>query len=89
MYFRYSSTFGMNVPEAYERLLLDAMMGDGTLFIRSDETEASWKLFTPVLQFWQDMEARGLQHYPSGSWGPLAAERLLWESKHEWRSPGF
>ena len=47
MHFRYATTFGSNTPEAYERLILDAMIGDGTLFIRGDETEASWKLIDP------------------------------------------
>ena len=49
MHFRYATTFGSNTPEAYERLILDAMIGDSTLFIRGDETEASWKLLSPVL----------------------------------------
>ncbi|HYP18318.1 MAG TPA: glucose-6-phosphate dehydrogenase, partial [Opitutus sp.] len=52
MNFRYSTTFGSNTPEAYERLVLDAMIGDGTLFIRGDETEASWSLCTPILESW-------------------------------------
>lgn len=87
MHFRYASTFGINMPEAYERLLIDAMTGDGTLFIRSDETETSWKLFTPVLNFWQETQEQGLEPYPCGSWGPLASDKLLWERKHEWRCP--
>ena len=53
MHFRYATTFGSNTPEAYERLILDAMIGDGMLFIRGDETEASWKLIDPVLQYWR------------------------------------
>ncbi len=88
MRFRYSGTFGSNTPEAYERLILDAMVGDSTLFIRGDETEASWKIITPILQFWQECGTRGLESYTSGSWGPLAADRLLWENRHEWRRPG-
>ncbi len=88
MHFRYSTTFGSNTPEAYERLILDAMGGDGTLFIRGDETETSWGIFTPILDFWQSGGRRGLETYASGSWGPVAADRLLWERKHEWRRPG-
>jgi glucose-6-phosphate 1-dehydrogenase len=89
MHFRYATTFGSNTPEAYERLILDAMSGDGTLFIRGDETEASWSIFTPILDFWQHSGRRGLETYPAGSWGPVAADRLLWEKRHEWRRPGF
>ena len=88
MHFRYATTFGSNTPEAYERLILDAIIGDGTLFIRSDETEASWKLITPLLRSWEEAGERGLEPYAAGSWGPLAAERLLWDQKHEWRRPG-
>ncbi len=88
MHFGYATTFGSNTPEAYERLILDAMIGDSTLFIRGDETEISWKLYTPVLDFWKDCGRRGLESYVAGSWGPVAADRLLWESRHEWRRPG-
>ena len=88
MHFRYSTTFGSNTPEAYERLILDAMVGDGTLFIRGDETETSWKLYTPILDFWKECGKKGLANYVAGSWGPLEADRLLWEKKHEWRRPG-
>lgn len=87
MNFRYKTTFGSNTPEAYERLVLDAMIGDGTLFIRGDETEASWKLITPVHAAWEALGARGLESYAAGSWGPLAAERLLWKNRHQWRRP--
>ena len=88
MHFRYSTTFGSNTPEAYERLILDAMVGDSTLFIRGDETEASWKLVTPVLEHWEACGEHGLQDYAAGSWGPLASERLLWERQHQWRRSG-
>lgn len=88
MHFRYAATFGSNTPEAYERLIMDAMIGDSTLFIRGDETEASWKLITPVLEAWAESGRHGMESYVAGSWGPLAAERLLWEQKHEWRRAG-
>ena len=88
MHFRYATTFGSNTPEAYERLILDAMIGDGTLFIRGDETEASWRVITPVLEYWQDSGERGLETYVAGSWGPLSSERMLWENGHQWRRPG-
>jgi glucose-6-phosphate 1-dehydrogenase len=88
MHFSYSTTFGSNTPEAYERLILDAMVGDSTLFIRGDETEASWKLVTPVLKHWEDCEKQGLKEYAAGSWGPLESERLLSERGHQWRCSG-
>lgn len=88
MHFRYATTFGSNTPEAYERLILDAIVGDSTLFIRGDETEASWRLITPVLAHWEAIGERGMCDYAAGSWGPLEAERLLWEQGHEWRRTG-
>lgn len=88
MHFGYRTTFGSNTPEAYERLILDAMIGDGTLFIRGDEAEASWKLVSPVLDFWEACGSRGLAEYTSGSWGPLEADRLLWKNHHQWRRIG-
>ncbi|MBC2595068.1 glucose-6-phosphate dehydrogenase [Ruficoccus amylovorans] len=88
MHFRYATTFGSNTPEAYERLILDAMVGDSTLFIRGDETETSWKLYTPLLEYWEECGRKGLDSYACGSWGPLSADRLLWESNHEWRRAG-
>lgn len=88
MHFRYATTFGSNTPEAYERLILDAMIGDSTLFIRGDETEASWKLVTPILEHWKGCGDNGLAEYAAGSWGPLESERLLWEKGHQWRRSG-
>ncbi len=88
MHFRYATTFGSNTPEAYERLILDAMVGDSTLFIRGDETEASWRLVTPILKHWKECGQHGLEPYAAGSWGPLASEHLLWENGHQWRKSG-
>jgi len=85
MHFRYATTFGSETPEAYERLILDAMLHDNTLFIRSDEAETSWKLCTPILNFWQECKHHGLEKYTAGSWGPTTATELLWNDKHEWR----
>ena len=56
--------------EAYERLILDALNGDGTLFIRGDETETSWGLMSPILEYWQERKTRGLENYAAGTWGP-------------------
>ncbi len=87
MSFRYATTFGSNTPEAYERLVLDAMVGDGTLFIRGDETETSWKLYTPVLDHWRSQGRNGMEGYPAGSWGPEAAAALLAPRGDTWRQP--
>ncbi|HEY3754918.1 MAG TPA: glucose-6-phosphate dehydrogenase [Opitutaceae bacterium] len=87
MSFRYATTFGSNTPEAYERLVLDAMVGDGTLFIRGDEAETSWKLYTPVLDYWKNTGRQGMETYASGSWGPAGADALLAASGHLWRQP--
>ena len=86
MHFRYATTFGSNTPEAYERLILDCMVGDSTLFIRGDETEASWKLITPVLDHWKECGQRGVADYAAGTWGPPESERMLWRQRHQWRS---
>ena len=82
--FGYETTFGSNTPEAYERLILDALNGDGTLFIRGDEAETSWGLLSPVLDHWESQGKVGLENYASGTWGPLAADKLLLNSGHEW-----
>jgi len=87
MDFRYATTFGSNTPEAYERLVLDAMIGDGTLFIRGDEAETSWKLYTPVLDYWRSKGRDGMEEYPAGSWGPRGAETLIAARGHAWRQP--
>ena len=88
MDFGYKTTFGSNTPEAYERLILDSMVGDSTLFIRGDETEESWRIMSPILKFWEDCKDTGMENYVSGSWGPTAADRMLWENHHEWRRTG-
>ena len=87
MNFKYSTTFGSNTAEAYERLVLDAMVGDGTLFIRGDETESSWGLCTPVLEYWKAHGRENLDSYPCGSWGPKNSDDMLAENGHSWREP--
>jgi glucose-6-phosphate 1-dehydrogenase len=87
MSFRYAATFGSNTAEAYERLVLDAMVGDGTLFIRGDEAEASWALCTPLLEAWRTAGRAGMESYAAGSWGPSGAEALLAQHHHHWRQP--
>ena len=87
MSFRYATTFGSNTAEAYERLVLDAMVGDGTLLSRGDEAEASWKLCTPVLDYWRSVGRAGMDNYAAGSWGPPSADALLAKQNHVWRQP--
>jgi len=85
MNFRYSTTFGGGVPEAYETLLLDAMLGDTTLFARHDFVEASWALITPVLDTWSGAGAP-VQEYEAGHWGPRAADELIAREGRRWRT---
>ncbi len=87
MNFRYRTTYGSNTPEAYERLVLDAMIGDGTLFIRGDEAETSWQLCTPILEAWAAAGREGMDSYVAGSWGPDSGAALVSAQKHEWRQP--
>jgi glucose-6-phosphate 1-dehydrogenase len=88
MHFRYATTYGSNTPEAYERLILDCMIGDSTLFIRGDEAMASWSICTPVLEFWKACGRNDLPTYSAGSWGPLESDKLLWQHDHQWRRIG-
>ena len=83
MDFRYGSSFGVGAPEAYERLLLDAMLGDATLFTRWDSVEAAWALLSPVLDAWA-AGASPLQTYEAGSWGPEAAIELAERDGRLW-----
>lgn len=85
MDFRYGSSFGTSVPEAYERLLLDAMVGDSSLFTRADEIELAWKLVTAILDGWAAQKATDIPTYPAGTWGPQEANRLMEGLPHGWR----
>ena len=86
MDFHYSSTFGGSSPEAYERLLLDVMAGDQTLFMRRDAVEAAWEFVMPILREWEQSRARYLPEYRAGTWGPLEADRLIEADGRTWRS---
>jgi glucose-6-phosphate 1-dehydrogenase len=87
MSFLYKDAFDESSQEAYERLLLDAMRGDSTLFARTDEVEAAWKLVTPLLDAWQQDGGEPPSSYPAGSWGPAEADALLASEGHRWRKP--
>jgi glucose-6-phosphate 1-dehydrogenase len=85
MDFRYGSTFGDQSPEAYERLLLDVIVGDATLFMRDDAVEASWQWIQPILDAWEASGERWLPEYPAGTWGPVEADRLIDVDGRAWR----
>ncbi|GAC1342273.1 MAG: glucose-6-phosphate dehydrogenase [Myxococcales bacterium] len=87
MDFRYGTAFGSSSPEAYERLLLDALRGDQTLFTRKDEVEAAWKLVDPILRVVEAPDARAPLPYVAGSWGPPQSDRLLDRDGRQWRRP--
>jgi glucose-6-phosphate 1-dehydrogenase len=82
----WAEEFGTEPPEAYERLLYDALDGDATLFIRSDETDAAWRVVQPVLDAWADDPGQPIG-YPAGSWGPREADRLLERDGRAWHLP--
>ena len=86
MDFSYEEAFHTGLPEAYERLLLDVMRGDSTLFTRNDELEAAWRFVDPILEYWEGQHVQP-EPYPAGTWGPAAAERLLSRSGRAWRQP--
>jgi len=84
---RYAESFGGEPPEAYERLLLDAMRGDATLFSRRDAVEASWAWMQPILDGLEAEPRRRPAAYAPGSWGPAEADRLLQRDRRRWREP--
>lgn len=85
MDFSYDEVFGGETPPAYQTLLLDVMLGDATLFTRSDEVEAAWSMLDPLLQYLEKPSAAELPQYTAGSWGPPEADELLSRSGTRWR----
>jgi len=86
MEFNYSTSFGGTTPEAYERLILDVMAGDATLFMRRDAVETAWKFVMPILDTWERNRVRDLPEYQCGTWGPSEADRLIRGDGREWRT---
>jgi glucose-6-phosphate 1-dehydrogenase len=84
MDFHYGTSFGKATPEAYERLLLDAMSGDATLFARRDEVEEAWKFIDQIREAW-DADSSDLALYSAGSWGPTEADELIARHGASWR----
>jgi glucose-6-phosphate 1-dehydrogenase len=87
MEFRFGTSSRQILPEACERLLLDALRGDPTLFLRSDEVEVAWAFVTPILEAWQERPAPRFPNYAAGSWGPVEADRLVAGCRRGWRQP--
>jgi glucose-6-phosphate 1-dehydrogenase len=85
MDFHYRDSFKESLPEAYERLLLDALLGDATLFTRSDEIEYAWRLIDHITGLWADQEGPGLASYAPNSWGPDASDELLGRDNRAWQ----
>ncbi|MEO8595716.1 MAG: glucose-6-phosphate dehydrogenase [Candidatus Solibacter sp.] len=86
MDFNYGSSFGERSPSAYETLLLDALVGDPTLYTRQDMVEASWKVVEPIQNAWRETPSH-FPNYAAGSWGPEAADQMLARRGHIWRKP--
>lgn len=84
MDFAYRDAFAGETPEAYERLILDALVGDPTLFIRADEVAQSWRIVDPILTAWSDEYAAPAATYPSGTWGPTEADLLIERDQRRW-----
>jgi glucose-6-phosphate 1-dehydrogenase len=85
MDFTYGTAFSTDAPDAYETLILDAMLGDQSLFTRADEVEAAWSIVTPIHDAWLDQPAPAFPNYGAGSWGPEDADELLERDGRHWR----
>ncbi len=85
MEFHYAQAFGQTaIPEAYERLLLDVLLGDASLFTRADEVETAWGLIEPILETWEKHQTPPLAVYKSGSWGPAESDAMLARDGRRW-----
>ncbi|HUQ45642.1 MAG TPA: glucose-6-phosphate dehydrogenase, partial [Gemmatimonadaceae bacterium] len=87
MDFTYAEAFGETAAPAYQTLLLDVMIGEMTLFLRSDEVEAAWKIIDPLICYWESHAPSPMATYPSGSWGPAEADALIAADGAAWRTP--
>jgi glucose-6-phosphate 1-dehydrogenase len=87
MEFNYAEAFGEVTAPAYETLLLDVMIGEATLFTRSDEVEAAWRVVDPLIRYWEANKPKRMPTYAAGSWGPREADELIEEDGVEWREP--
>jgi glucose-6-phosphate 1-dehydrogenase len=85
MDFAYGTSFAVDSPDAYETLILDAILGDASLFTRADEVEAAWSIVTPIINSWAAMPAPHFPDYAAGTWGPEAATELIERDGRRWR----
>lgn len=86
MNFNYFNTFGAEPPDAYQRLLLDALNGDATLFTRSDEVRAAWAFTTDIIDGWNEQKIENLPFYKAGTWGPTGADEFIQRYHRKWRN---
>jgi len=87
MDFHYSELSDQYIPDPYERLLLDCMTGDNTLFMDGEAVEETWKFVQPILDYWENHPEAPLYGYPAGTWGPDVADRLIEGKNDTWRYP--
>ncbi|MGC2167439.1 MAG: glucose-6-phosphate dehydrogenase [Gallionella sp.] len=87
MRFSYKEAFQVEIPAAYETLLWDVMIGDATLFMRTDQVEAAWKLLMPVIDAWAEKPAADFPNYAAGAWGPEAANGMVANDGNSWLTP--
>ena len=85
MDFTYGSAFSVDSPDAYETLILDALLGDASLFTRADEVEEAWGIVDPIIEAWADGPAPDFPNYDAGTWGPAEADELLARDGRRWR----
>lgn len=86
MHFAYHEAFNAEIAEAYQRLILDCMRGDATLFMRKDMVEVAWWLVMPIINHWKKTKPKGFPNYPAGTWGPIDSENLLLRDGRRWRT---
>jgi glucose-6-phosphate 1-dehydrogenase len=89
MEFYYQEAFKTPSPDAYETLLLDVMLGNAALFMRDDQTEAAWRVISPILETWEGTRPSDFPNYPAGTWGPQSAEDLMARDGRAWYTPGL
>ena len=87
MEFCYKDSFGSSPPEAYERLLLDCLNGDQTLFTRNDEVLEQWKYVSGIIDAWNNYPIKKLPQYTAGTWGPIEAHEFIEKDGRMWRKP--
>ena len=87
MDFSYRESFGEEPPDAYERLLLDCILGDATLFTRSDEVKYQWEFISNILSAWKNNPVNNLSIYEAGTWGPPGADEFIGSDKRKWYNP--